>query len=353
VCGLEEAPAEHTLFCVQTLSSVDIAPRAGGVAIKTAALRAARLSYASLEGPQVAEVAQLVSKHLTGTIPDEIVVPFPNGRRRTYARVYRPAKDKVGPRQTRHRAALAATAMGRLFAIDPGMVAASLADVARRAQASGDIAVAPAAVLAALPVRLLNQFLMDNGVSGSLWRRFRLLLGPTGTGLATSQTLRADRLAAEAELFNAVTSTWEGEFLVAPRVALQSMIDHPVGTEQFVERFEREANGADIASTSRFLRHPLPTEMRAASVRSMQVCFGLHKGGAQSTTKAVVSCVSQKRPCSRGNTLLYGVFPAAKDDHAALSAMSDVYVPDIDTLRMGVVDVDGVRRAVQLILTGD
>jgi len=55
VCGLEEDPADHTLFCVQTLSSVDIAPSAGGVAITTAALRAARLSYASLEGPQVAK----------------------------------------------------------------------------------------------------------------------------------------------------------------------------------------------------------------------------------------------------------------------------------------------------------
>jgi len=168
VCGLQEDPAEHTLFCVQTFSSVDIAPRAGGVAITTAALRAARLSYASLEGPQVAKVAQLVNKHLTGTRPDEIVVSSPDGRRRTYARVYRPAKDKVGRRQSRRRAALAATAMGRLVAIDPGMVAASIADAARQVQASGGIAVAPAAVLVALPFRWQNQFLMDNGVSGSL-----------------------------------------------------------------------------------------------------------------------------------------------------------------------------------------
>jgi len=33
--------------------------------------------------------------------------------------------------------------------------------------------------------------------------------------------------------------------------------------------------------------------------------------------------------------------------------MANVYVPDLDTLRMGGVDADGVRRAVQLILTGD
>jgi len=294
-----------------------------------------------------------VNKHLTGTRPDEIVVNFPNGRRRTYARVYRPAKDKVGPRQARRRAALAATAMGRLVAIDPGMVAASMADAARRVQASGAIAVAPAAVLAALPVRWQNQFLMDNGVSGSLWRRFRPLLGPTGAGLATSQTLWADRRSAEAELRNAATTNGEGAFLVAPCVAMQSMIDDLVATEQFVARFEREADGADIATTSPFLGHPSPTEMRAADVRCVQVCFGLDKGGAQSTKKAVLSCVNQERPCSRGNTLLYRVFPVAKDGHAALSAMADAYVPDLYTLRMGVVDVDGVRRAVQLILTRD
>jgi len=99
-----------------------------------------------------------VNKHLTGTRTDEIVVTFANGRRRTYARVYRPPKDNVGPHQVRGRAALAATTMGRLFAIDPGMMVASMADAARRSQASSSIAVAPAAVLVALPVRLQNQF---------------------------------------------------------------------------------------------------------------------------------------------------------------------------------------------------
>jgi len=42
VFGVEEAPAEHTLFCVQRLPSVEIAPRAGSVAMN-AALRAVRL----------------------------------------------------------------------------------------------------------------------------------------------------------------------------------------------------------------------------------------------------------------------------------------------------------------------
>jgi len=72
-----------------------------------------------------------------------------------------------------------------------------------------------------------------------------------------------------------------------------------------------------------------------------------------SSTKAVLSCANQHHLCSRGNTLLFGVFPSAKDDHAALSAMADVYVPDFYALRMGGMEVAGERRAVLLMLTGD
>lgn len=53
------------------------------------------------------------------------------------------------------------------------------------------------------------------------------------------------------------------------------------------------------------------------------------------------------------NTILYGVFPCKKDDHDALSRMAAVYVPDIDALRTGGVEVSGERRAVRLILLGD
>ena len=93
--------------------------------------------------------------------------------------------------------------------------------------------------------------------------------------------------------------------------------------------------------------------MYEADVRTIQVCCGLDKGGMLSSTKAVLSCANQHHPCSRGNTLLFGVFPAAKDDHAALSAMADIYVPDLDALRMGGLEVAGERRAVLFILTGD
>jgi len=55
---------------------------------------------------------------------------------------------------------------------------------------------------------------------------------------------------------NAATTNGEGAFLVAPRVALQWMIEDLVATEQFAARFEREADGADIATTSPFLGHP-------------------------------------------------------------------------------------------------
>jgi len=197
-----------------------------------------------------------------------------------------------------------------------------------------------------------TSFLLDNGVSGSLWRRFRLLLGPR-SGLATTQDLRADMRAAEAEPRNAATRNGSGSFLVAARVALQGMIDELCDNKQFIERFVRGSDVAEIASTSPFLGQASPTEMYEADVRTVQLCFGLNKGGVLSSTKAVLSCSNHHHPCSRGNTLLFGVFSAAKDDHAALSGMADVYVPDLDALRMGGLEVAGERRAVLLTLNGD
>jgi len=47
------------------------------------------------------------------------------------------------------------------------------------------------------------------------------------------------------------------------------------------------------------------------------------------------------------------VFPAATDDHAALSAMADVHVPSLEALRGEGLMLRDERRVVQLILTGD
>jgi len=334
------------------LPSQEIEPGAGGDPAVAAALLVVRRVYSSLKAPLVAEIGQLTSQHLAATRPEMLVVKLANGKQRTYARVSQPTNDEVGSRQARRRAALATTAVGRLFAVDPGLVAATMADSARRAAASGGIAVAPSAVLAAIPIRLQNQFLLDNGVSGSLWRRFRLLLGPR-SGLATTQALRADMRATEAEPRNAATTNGSGAFLVAARVALQGMIDDLCDNKQFIERFVRGSDGAEIAYASPFLGQVSPTEMYEADVRTVQMGFGLDKGGVLSSTKAVLSCANKHHPCSRGNTLLFGVFPAAKDDHAALSAMADVYVPDLDALRMGGLEVAGERRAGLLILPGD
>jgi len=352
VRGVDAAPVQGSTWRVEALTSLDVVPGTGGVSAVASAIRFVRRAYSSLEAPQLEEVGQLALQHLAAARPEEIFIKFPNKKRRIYARVSRPTKDEVGSRQARRRAALATTAMGRLFAVDPGLVAATMADSARRAAASGGVGVAPAAVLAALPVRLQNQFLLDNGVSGSLWRRFRLLLGPS-SGLATTQALRADLRTAEDELRNAAATNGSGAFLVAPRVALQGMIDDLSESEQFIERFMRDADGSEIVATSPFLGQASPTETHEADVRSVQICFGLDKGGVLSSTKAVLSCANQQHPCSRGNTILFGVFPAAKDDHAALSAMADVYVPDLDALRTGGLKVADERRAVLLILTGD
>jgi len=166
----------------------EIEPDVGGGPAVAASLVVVGRAYSSLKAPLVAEIGQFASQHLAATRPEMLVVKLANGKQRTYARVSQPTNDEVGSLQARRRAALATTAVGRLFAVDPGLVAATMADSARRVTARGGIAVAPSTVLAALPARLQNQFLLDNGVSGSLWRRFRLLLGPR-SGLSTTQAL--------------------------------------------------------------------------------------------------------------------------------------------------------------------
>lgn len=93
--------------------------------------------------------------------------------------------------------------------------------------------------------------------------------------------------------------------------------------------------------------------LHAPTVRDVQLCLGLDKGGLISSCKAFLSIANQEHPCSRGNTILSGVFPCQKGDYAALSSVADVYGPDIDELRASGVQVDGQRRAVRLILTGD
>ena len=236
VAGVDAAPSANSPWRVAVLPSQEIEPGAGGDPAVAAALLVVQRAYSSLKAPLVAEIGQLASQHLAATRPEMLVVKLANGNQRTYARVSKPTNDEVGSRQARRRAALATTAVGGLFAVDPGLVVATMADSARRAAASGGIAVAPSAVLAALPARLQNQFLLDNGVSGSLWRRFRLLLGPR-SGLATTQALRADMRAAEAEPRNAATTNGSGAFLVAARVALQGMIDDLCDIKQFIERF--------------------------------------------------------------------------------------------------------------------
>jgi len=260
------------------LPSQAIDPGAGGDPAVAASLLVVRRAYSVLKAPLVAKIGQLASQHLDATRPEMLVVKPTNGKQRFYARVSQPTNDEVGSRQARRRAVPATTAVGRLFAVDPGLVAFKMAESARQAAASRGTAEVPSAVLAALPAFLQSQVLLDNGVSGSLWWRFRLLFGPK-SGLATTQALRADMRAAKAEPRTAATTNGSGAFLVAARLALRGMIDDLCDNKQYIERFVQGSDGAENASTSPFLGHASPTEMYEADLRTVQVCLGRDKGG--------------------------------------------------------------------------
>ena len=76
-------------------------------------------------------------------------------------------------------------------------------------------------------------------------------------------------------------------------------------------------------------------------MRDVHISFGLDKGGLLSSCKAVLSCANQVHPSSRGNSILYGIFPCQKDDYAALTPMADVYVPHLDSMRTSGLNMGG------------
>jgi len=112
-------------------------------------------------------------------------------------------------------------------------------------------------------------------------------------------------------------------------------------------------DGRAVAATLLFVGQTKARALRSSAVQDVHICFGLDEGGQESSCKAVLSGANQLNPTIRGKVFLYGVFPSKKDDREALAQMADVYVPDLDTLRTGGVDLCGHQRAVRLILIVD
>jgi len=273
--------------------------------------------------PSPSDRAAFWNHHLAATRPDKIQVKFKNGRIRTYEMTFEPRKPVVAARQMRRRIGYASAAVTRILGLEPELIRAAMDDICRRAMHCGCVAVAPTVPLSALPVRLQTQFIIDNNVSGALFQKLRLLLWPAA-GLASRERLRADRALAEAEEPHVAGTNGGGAYLLSPRAALQATFDHAVSKKQFLERLLRGADGREIQVTTSFSWEDSPATLPPPGVPDVQICFGLDKGGVRSTCKAVISSCNQEHPSSRGNTVLYGVFPTAKDDHDALAAMASV-----------------------------
>jgi len=301
--------------------------------------------------PSRSGMADFLNSHLANTRPNNILFKFKNGRVRTYEPVFETRKIVVAARQMQQRRAYAPAAVAGIFGLEPEMITTAMSDICRRAMHCGGVAVAPAAALSALPVRLQIHFMIDNNVSGALFQRARLLLGPAAC-LDSRERLRADQNLVAAEPQNAAGVNDGASHLMSPRAALQAMFNHAGATDQFLKRLLRGADGRQIEANETFDGQDSAAALPLSGVRDVQICFGLNKVGLHSTCKAVLSNCNQAHPSSRGNTFLYGVFPASKDDYEALTAMAAVYTLGLDGLRQGGLLLGGLRRAVRLILTG-
>jgi len=86
---------------------------------------------------------------------------------------------------------------------------------------------------------------------------------------------------------------------------------------------------------------------------AVQLCFGMDKGGRQSTVKVYLGIANQPHPASVGNSIVLGVFPCKTDDYEALESICAVWLADIEELRANGLRVRGRQRSVCLIMTGD
>jgi len=177
---------------------------------------------------------------------------------------------------------------------------------------------------------LQTQFVVANSISHETWQRIRRLMGGPRSGLASAAVMRADGRAAFSEARYRVTSSALGATLASPRAAVEAMVADLVARNQFIYR---------------------PVAGRPAG--EILLAFRLDKGGRQSSCKAILACINQAHPCSRGKNILFGVFPCQKDDYLSLAAMAELYAPDLEDLRTNGVSVAGVTRPVHLVLLAD
>jgi len=244
---------------------------------------------AGIDGPPSRSgTADCLNRHLANTRPSKILVTFKNGRVRTYEPVFEALKLVVADRQIQRRRAYASAAVARIFGLESALITAVMRDICRHAMHCGGVAVAPAAALRALPVRLQTQFMIENNVSEALFQRVRLLLGPAA-GLASRERLRADRTLDATEPQNAVGVNGGGAQLLSPRAPLQAMFGYAGATGEFLGRLLRGADERQIEANETFDGQDSAAALPLSGVRDVHICFGSDKVGLHSTCKAVLS----------------------------------------------------------------
>lgn len=98
---------------------------------------------------------------------------------------------------------------------------------------------------------------------------------------------------------------------------------------------------------------PTGGDAHTAAKPPIHLCFGMDKGGHESTVKVWLGIANQRCPSGAGASILLGIFPCRADDYPALKAMSAVWLPDIEELRANGLRVGTETREVKVILTGD
>lgn len=139
------------------------------------------------------------------------------------------------------------------------------------------------------------------------------------------------------------------------RCDLTSLLEELQASSEFVECNVRGEDGAPVAHTTHFRPTPeLPNELQSDSTADVQVCLGMDKGGrGTATAKLVLTTLNQKRPMSRGNSVMLSAMPCAGDSNEELHAMLEPWMSDVPELLDNGIVIDATLRAMRLLFTGD
>lgn len=311
--------------------------------------------YDSFGAAELARFEAVMTAHLRATRPDEISFAFKNGVNRRYVLMRAAGPDEISARKMRRRARDAAAHVQGASRVDLLHHLKSFVSLLEASLRGEGISVLPAQGFRGLSPRAQALFVVRHHLSASTVSSLRQAWGGNTSGIVSREELRRELAALAQEPERQVWADSRGAHLVSMRCALSGLFVKLRSSGGFVERHVRGADGAPVAHTIQFRPTPeLPYELHSDSTAEVHVCVGLDKGGRRTATaKLVLKTPNQKRPMSRGNSIMLSAMPCDGSTNAYQHSMIDPWMGALHNLMDNGILIGGALRALRVFLAGD